>query len=180
MILESQDFDNRKKGDMACKGYVSVISQNDENCVCHICGYVGDHVISIKEDGKPCIEYVACKRFVGLKPRERDQMLFKKRFCNKCIKPGVRWNSEHSCNKKYTWKQTYLKHGKEMKCEKHVLVCGYHANEKSNKDLLEEYKRNIIKAHEKYQHFSKEVSISCFADIYNGLDDSSIFAFSND
>ena len=64
-----------------------------------------------------------------------------------------------------------------MKCENHVLVCGYHANEKSNKDLLEEYKRNVIKAHEKYQNFSKEVSISCFADIYNGLDDSSIFAF---
>ena len=60
-----------------------------------------------------------------------------------------------------------MKNGKQMKCEKHVLVCGFHATEKSNIDLFELYKINMNKLNSKLQNFTKEISISWFAETYN-------------
>ena len=54
--------------------------------VCHICGKLGNHVLSVDRDGKPCVQYVACKSFVDLQPRERKKLLYKKRLCCKCLK----------------------------------------------------------------------------------------------
>ena len=54
-----------------------------------------------------------------------------------------------------------------MKCGKHVLVCGYHVTEKSNKDLLDLFKKNMNTLNSKFQNFTKEISIACFAEMYN-------------
>ena len=119
-----------------------------------------------------------------MKPRERDKILYKKRLCSKCLKPGIKWNAEHQCDKTFSCNQTYLnKNKKEVKCEKHILVCGYHAGESSNKDLLELYKKHLVKSNSKFQTLSKEISISCFSESYNNdnqcqiVEDNSIFAF---
>ena len=182
---KNHEFENDKdKSDFNSKIYLSGVSSDNKNdCTCYICGNPSDHVRSFDGDGKPYIEYVACKQFVEMSPRERDKTLFKKRFCNKCLKPGVKWNSEHQCDKKYSCNQNYIKNGKERKCEKHVLVCGYHVTEKGNKDLLDLFKKNMNKLNSKFQNFTKEISISCFAETYNNdnqhltQEDNSIFAF---
>ena len=157
-------------------------ARSKDNCICHICGENQNHVLSLDGDGKSCIDYVACKTFVSLQPRDRDKLLYKKRLCSKCLTPGVKWNSEHNCNKTYSCNQKYTnKKGEGSICEKHVLVCGYHANEKGNKDLLERYKKNLFKSNNKFLEFSKAVTISCFSESYSNLEknieDSSIYAF---
>ena len=80
-----------------------------------------------------------------LKNLMRNKILFKRGMCRKCLKPGLKWNSEHACDKQYICDQNYEYKGKELKCAKHVLVCGYHAKETRNQELLEKYKRNVIK-----------------------------------
>ena len=170
----------KNKDNLKSRSFLSQGDPNKGDCVCHICGKGEDHVTTVNEERKPFIEYVACQKFVDLKPRERSQILYKKRLCAKFLKPGVIWNSKHICKINYSCKQTFYKNNKELTCEKHVLVCGFHANEISNKDLLEEYKKNVIKPHGKFQNFTKEVKISFFNDAneqYSESEDSSIFAF---
>ena len=143
------------KHDHLSKGFLSD-SQNgstSEKCVRHICGKLGNNVLSVDGDGKPCVQYVACKIFVGLKPRERNKLLYKKRLCCKCLTPGIKWDTDHFCNRAYKCNQTYVKNGKELKCGKHILMCGYHANEMSNEDILELYQKNVIRAHGKFNDF---------------------------
>ena len=57
------------------------LGRSDQNntCICHICGNSSDNIKTFGRDGKPFIEYVACKNFVKMKPCERDKILFKKR-----------------------------------------------------------------------------------------------------
>ena len=134
------------------KGYLGQKDQTFEplpyeKCLFYICGKDEDHVLSCNLNKKPYTDYVACKAFVEKPPRERDKILFQKRMCSKCLKPGVRWNTEHACNKQYICNKNYIHKGKDCKCEKHVLVCGYHSKERSNQGILEKYKRNVIKAH---------------------------------
>ena len=149
---------------------------------CYICGGIENHVLSVDGDGQSCIEYIACKKFVDLKSRDRDKLLYKRRLCSKCLKPGVKWNSNHFCSKQYTCNQTYEKEGKHLKCEKHVLVCGFHFEEKGNQEILKLYRKNVIEKGN-FQVFSKNVSISCFSEAYNNgkssksHEDSSIFLF---
>ena len=152
-----------------------------ENTACFICDKKYDHVLSYDENKKPFVAYIACKVFAGKTCRERDKLLFKKKFCNKCLTPGVKYNADHVCNKNYVCNQTYVKDGKNFKCEKHVLVCGYHCNEKSNADIFETYKKNVLKSDSKFFDFTKKISISCFVDSYlnqsGDPDPASIYAF---
>ena len=66
-----------------------------EKCVCNIWGKDEDHVLSMNGE-KAYIDYVACKMFVDKSPRERDKLLYKKHLCSKCLKPGIKWNAEHT------------------------------------------------------------------------------------
>ena len=182
--LDGEKRGSREKdspGEKRGSGYsVDTVPQK---CVCHICGKSEDHVTTLDAAGKPCIEYIACKKFVDLKTKDRDQLLFKKRLCSKCLTPGVKWNSDHDCDKKHSCSQMYdNKKGENVKCEKHVLVCGFHCKEAANQELLEVYKKNSEKAHKNLKDFSKNVKISHFsvtyaADSEGDREDSSIFGF---
>ena len=159
------------------KGY---LGQKDENS-----GKDEDHVLSWDPNKKPYIDYVACKAFVEKSPHERNKILFKKRMCSMCLQPGVKWNSEHPCDNQYYCNQNYVYKCKELKCAKHVLVCGYHAKEKSNQELLEKYKKNVVKTNGKFFEFTNSISLSCFSknfgaesEYWNGSE-SSVFAFQN-
>ena len=151
--------------------------------VCLICGKSEGHVVKVGPDGKSRIEYISCKMFIELAASARDKLLFKKRFCSKCLKPGAKWNSDHNCNKKYACNHPYVnKNGDNAICEKHVLVCGFHCEEKSNQDLLEVYKQDLIKIDEKFKDFVKNVVI-CFSESYStdepesNDEEESVFAF---
>ena len=151
---------------------------------CFLCGKTEDHIQSTDGSGKLYVEYVACSQFVEKKPKERDQWLFRKRLCGKCLKPGVRFNAKHDCDTQYVCGQKFTnKQGVESKCSKHVLVCGFHCEEKHNLDLLELYKKNVILSHGNFLDFTKKVSISCFSGSYTTevehdvSEDHSIFSF---
>ena len=134
---------------------------------CFLCGKTDDHVQSTDSKGNPVVEYVACSMFVEKNPRDRDKLLFRKRFCCKCLKPGVRFNANHDCDTQFTCGQNFVnKNGVEAKCSKHVLVCGFHCDEKNNLDLLELYKKKSIFPNQKFLEFTRKISISCFSESY--------------
>ena len=103
------------------------------------------------------------------------------------MKPGVKFSAKHDCTTKYLCGHDFVnKKGETTKCRKHVLVCGYHCEEKSNQDLLETYKKDLVKANSQLKDVSKSVSISCFSESFTSESDSkpdskpedaSIFAF---
>ncbi len=167
--------------------YVATRGDFEEECRCFICGKSNDHVISSDDNGNPYIEYIACKAFAEKTCRERSKILFKKKFCNKCLTPGVFYKSDHDCDKQYACGQTFEKDGQKLKCNKHVLVCEFHCDEDKNVELLTRYKENVIKPENNFSDFTKNIAISCFSETYLGkqkdysnLEDSkedSIFAF---
>ena len=143
-------------------GFVGDHKPPQKRSICYICNENGNHVLGQDGDGKAHIDYIACKTFVDMKPRQRDKVLYKKRLCSKYLSPGVKWDADHSCNKTYSCNQHYVnKRGQDSICEKHVLVCGYHVDQKRNKHLLEVYKKHMFEGN-KFQDFSKAVNISCF------------------
>ena len=157
-----------------------------QKCSCSICGKDEGHVLSWDSNKKPFVHYVACKVFVDKTSKERDNLLFKKRLCNKCLTPGAKFGSTHECDQTYVCGQKFLRKrdNTEQLCQKHVLVCGHHCEEESNKKLLELYKKNVIQPHGKFFDFTKNISISCYSEAYRcdsgdseDADDSGIFAF---
>ena len=129
-----------------------------------ICDKTVDHVISYDNDNNPFIEYIACKVFADMNCQQRDNLLFKRKFCNKCLSPGVKYGSNHVCDKQFACGQNFThKNGNQMKCEKHVLVCKHHCKEPGNVTLLDSYKKFMIKPSKKFLDFSKQISISCYA-----------------
>ena len=84
----------------------SVRTSTDQNLgmpSCSICGKSEGHVVQVGADGKSRIEYISCKTFVEMKAKARDSILFKKRLCSKCLKPGAKevqlgsWLSRSIC-----------------------------------------------------------------------------------
>ena len=170
--------DSKKGGGPKSDSYVS--NPPVPKCKCYICGKDEDHVLSKDSDNKPCVEYIACKDFVNMTTKERDNILFKKRLCSKCLKPGTKFNSDHTCDKQYACGQPFTnRQGEEKICEKHVLVCHFHCEVQKNKEILELYKTNVIKSHGKYFDFSKEIAITCFSEAYN-LDYNSDVGYKSD
>ena len=133
---------------------------------CSICGKSENHVSTPGKDGKPCIEYVACKTFVDFPTVEREKVLFKKKLCNKCLSPGKKFNSEHVCDKTYICNQDFVnKDGQWAKCQRHVLVCKFHNEVAHNKELLELYKTKMLTG-KPFSDFSKAIKISCFVETF--------------
>ena len=150
---------------------------------CHICGKSDGHVQTTDSNNKKVIEYVACKEFVDKNPSERGKLLFKKRLCNKCLKPGVKFFSDHKCDTKYVCNQPFKKGEQELKCKHHVLVCGFHCEKQCNKELLDKYKNEVIKVNDSHLDFTKNVSLACFSEAFtadpdrNDVKDASVYAF---
>ena len=143
-----------------------------KRATCFLCGKWEDHIQSVNKQGDPVVEYVACKMFVEKKARERDRILFRKRFCSKCLSPGVKYNDGHDCDTQYTCGQLYVnKQGVQTTCKKHVLVCGFHCSDKRNEELLLLYKKNVIDKNSNFLDFTKNVSIACFSQSYQSKSD---------
>lgn len=182
-MRDNKDSNGAKKS--ASNGFLSNSGDSKAGgSKCTICGKSDGHIKTVDQNNEPVIEYISCKFFVDLTTRERDQLLFKKRLCKKCLKPGVKWNSDHKCDQTYLCKQPYVtKSGENKTCANHVLVCGFHCKEKKNQDLLETFKKNVIKANTKYADFTKEINICNFSEIYGTMSnfadiaESSVFAF---
>ena len=172
----------KKKQQSGGDGVHLGVPTDQTQCPCSICGKSTDHILSHDGSGKPYVEYIACKCFVEKSCRDRSKLLFKKRLCNKCLKPGVKFNADHVCNKDYICGKTFVKDGVEKICQRHVLICEFHYQEADNLELLERYKQNVIRPNNKFKDFTKNILISCFSESYLGKkvtekEEASIFAF---
>ena len=171
--------DSCDKGDSSGdKGKVSRSFPNGQSlsfqkCICLICEKDEDHVLSYDSNKKPFVDYIACQKFVDMNSKDRDKFLFSKKWCGKCLKPGVKYGSAHDCDTQYTCTQKYKskKDGNEYQCLKHVLVCPYHCDAPANKQLLEKYRKDIILGHGNYFDFTKKITIG-FSEAY-GTEDTS-------
>ncbi len=194
-VMENDSGQQKKNNDKKIHGGEdgrdpTHFGQNNQNsnqvqCRCSICGKSNDHVLSYDNTGKPYIEYVACKNFTEKSCKDRSKILFRKRFCNKCLVPGVKFNSEHVCDNQYACGKTFVKDEEERICQKHVLVCEFHCQDAGNLESLKRYKQNVINPGNVFKEFTKNISISNFSEVYlgdgkeiiPGQEEASIFAF---
>ena len=103
---------------------------------CKCCGEA-----SCDNKDKKDFEYVKCKKFREMKPKQRLKKLMKDRSCFQCLQPNHPFKKpcqekQFGCpNEQHkTYNKTY-----------HVVVCEEHQEEETNKKLLEEYKLKIFK-----------------------------------
>ena len=97
-------------------------SASSPSAACSLCGKDQDHVISFRPDKSAYVEYIACKIFADKTPKERDNFLFKKHYCNKCLTPGVKFGSKHDCDTKFVCPQKFMKNGAETECKKTCVI----------------------------------------------------------
>ena len=128
---------------------------------CHICGEKG-HVKSVDRGGKFHVDYVACRRFVDWSCRIRLREVIKRHFCIQCLTPGMKGNDSHNCVKKYAC--SHPDHNKFPKAL-HVLLCENHKGRQENIDLLVEYMKNFIsKRSDRFEDFTKNITLVCQGD----------------
>ena len=135
--------------------------------VCKICDSSENHVVGKDKNGQnKRIEYFACEKFVNLDPFDRMKLLRKKGFCTKCLKPGVKQGPKHECDDTFVCKNPFKNKKEEAKiCQLHVLVCGFHAAEDSNKEKFKQYKSKFVdNSSVKYESFSQSLAISFHVD----------------
>ncbi len=131
---------------------------------CHICGETG-HIFSRDRFGKKSIDYFSCKKFVSKSPKERRNILMNKKLCLQCLRAGTMFNKDHKCFDKYKCPDpSHNEHDKGL----HVLVCEEHKANAANKELLDDYKQNIIgKRSNKFEDFTKNITLVCHTDVDN-------------
>ena len=107
-----------------------------------------------------------------MKPAKRFQVLKNKNLCFQCLYPGAKKNHEGNCYDQYACKHS--SHKKFSK-SKHVLVCEEHKEDEQNKELFEKYKsRFISNSRVEYKDFTKNMTLSFYADAYSGKNNDEI------
>ena len=70
---------------------------------CYICGK-DDHVTTVTSKGKRLVNYIACEKFVKMKPSERFNELISKNLCFQCLDPGFKGRHDGMCYNQYACK----------------------------------------------------------------------------
>ena len=79
------------------------------------------------------MELMKCKPFLVMNPKERGELVRKKRICLQCLNNETRWDDPLHSNKcSVTWACQHESHGKYDK-KMHFLLCGYHTFDKRNR-----------------------------------------------
>ena len=112
--VERRDEKNESNFSGDSDAYVFIDGDHPGQAICHLCDQSNDHVLSFDAKNVPFISYIACKTFAGMTCKDRDKLLFKKKFCNKCLSPGIKYDSKHDCDKQYLCNQPYTKNGKKF------------------------------------------------------------------
>ena len=88
--------------------------------------------------------FVQCKKFLLMSPKQRCDHVRKKKICLQCLDGKTKWNdSEHSCSDKWVCQhESHKKYEKKL----HLLVCELHTDEQNNKQLFDEFKKEVLKA----------------------------------
>ena len=129
---------------------------------CHLCGKT-DHVVSKDQFGKKMVDYFSCKDlFADLSPNQRRLELQNRKFCLQCLRPGIKYDEEHTCYKKYCCPDpSHASFPKGL----HVLVCEAHKANPANIATLEDFKKIIIKKRSQhFKDFTKNIGLTCVSD----------------
>ena len=149
-----------KDSERTNKSYLSNDVLDSGPVKCYICGK-DDHVINVTNKGKRLVHYIACEKFVKMKPSERFHELRQKNLCFQCLYPGFKGRHDGVCYNQYACK--HESHSKFNK-SKHVLVCEEHKNDPDNMKLFDEYKlRYVTNSKSKYKDFSQNMKLSFYA-----------------
>ena len=88
-------------------------------------------------------EFVQCRKFLLLSPREKSDLVRKKKCCLQCLDGTVKWDSNHDCAD--AWVCPHVSHDSYQK-KLHFLLCDRHCDDDANKKLFDLYKQQILKA----------------------------------
>ena len=87
-----------------------------------------------------------CKHFLVMNPKERGELVRRKRICLQCLNNETKWDDPmHSSKCSAAWACQHESHGKYDK-KMHFLLCGFHTFDKRNKDLYQRFKVEILNA----------------------------------
>ena len=89
-------------------------------------------------------EFVLCKRFLQMRLKERGPLVRSKKYCVQCLDGKTKWNDvDHKCSNDWVCKHPF--HEKYKK-KLHFLLCEPHSNDETNKQLYDDFKKNVLKA----------------------------------
>ena len=130
--LQKKDSDKDGKHDRDKKSGMSMIVEKE---VCNLCDE--QHVNSNKG-------FSSCKKFLLMTHKRRAIQIKKKKYCLQCLDVSTRWNDpEHCCSDRWICRnESHEKYAKKL----HFLVCEFHTCDEKNVELLEEFKKEILKA----------------------------------
>ena len=94
----------------------------------------------------PSKSFVLCKKFLEMKPKERCNLVHRKKKCLQCLDGVAKWNNkEHvknCCSKWVCQNSSHADYDRKL----HFLICEAHAGEDANLVLFENFKTEILKA----------------------------------
>ena len=92
----------------------------------------------------PNINFVFCKRFLKLNVKKRAELVRQKKRCLQCLDGQTGWReTDHrwKCTNKWVCRNDF--HDKYEK-KLHFLLCHLHVDDEQNKELYEEFKKDVL------------------------------------
>ena len=90
--------------------------------------------------------FIMCKKFLQLKPKERCDLVHKKKKCLQCLDGVAKWNDKaHLTVCSQEWVCQNPEHSKYDR-KLHFLICEAHAGEDANMTLFERFKKVVLKS----------------------------------
>ena len=133
-LQQKKDSSDKSEKDGKDKKYTPSVNVVDKE-ICKLCGE--KHPSSNKT-------FCNCKKFLLKSHKERGDMVRKNHYCLQCLDGATKWmDSEHSCSEK--WICPHESHEK-FKKKLHILICGVHAKDEKNKELLAAFKTEVLTA----------------------------------
>ena len=128
----SRDSNNRERN---IKKSESVHLTSQE--VCNLCNETHNNADK---------EFIQCKKFLEMKPKQRCDLVFSKKKCMQCLSSTARWNDkEHvkECSTKWICQN---EHHQKFERKLHFLVCEAHHGQAENLALYERFKQECLRA----------------------------------
>lgn len=157
LLDKSNDQQSTKKSSDSSSGREnSVLNSQEQNTdkKCFVCDRT-DHVPFITNYGKSIINYISCKKFVDMTPKQRYEFLKRNFFCFQCLGPGRKKGHEGRCFDKYKCPHNDHTGARGI----HVLICDAHKEDDENKRLFELYKEKCITNTNIYPDYSLRITL---------------------
>ena len=127
-------------------------------------GFVAAEVCNLCGDKHPNSNstFVQCKKFLYLYIKERAPFVRSKKYCVQCLDGTSKWDDPlHKCSMIWVCKH---QHHNKFKKKLHFLLCTKHVDDAANKELYEDFKKEVLKA-----EWQKRLHASVYCTLGNKL-----------